>query len=164
MDGTIDGFSHGLVNIRATIARSYKIAMGHRLPNHKGKCRNYHGHTWTIWIYLLRKDAPLVDDADASDHAMVSDFGDADAIIKPVLAEYDHSMLLRSDDPLIPALFKEGSKLALISLSPTSEAFGAVLLGRLEPLLDVAGLYCARVLVSESENSVAVIDNARPLS
>ena len=152
--------SKGSATFNASIDRSYTVAMGHRLPNHKGKCRNYHGHTWHLIFYIQRTDnSVLCLDGAASDHGMVADFGDVDAIIEPVVSLCDHAMYLNEKDPMVPLLEQLGSRCLLTANSPTSEALGAELLAAVQGPLNAAGLRCVRVMVSESPRSSALIDN-----
>ena len=57
------------------LRKTKRIEASHQLPNHDGKCRNLHGHTWTITVEVRGtelqhggpKDGMLVDYADLSD-------------------------------------------------------------------------------------------------
>ena len=61
------------------------FSAAHNLRNYRGKCENLHGHNWkveAIFAYeTLDKDGLAVD------------FKDAKAMLKAVLAEFDHSYL-----------------------------------------------------------------------
>jgi 6-pyruvoyltetrahydropterin/6-carboxytetrahydropterin synthase len=57
------------------------IDSAHRLPKHKGKCANLHGHTYTIKIELWGDPDPTT--------GMLMDFGK----IKEVVAKFDHEVL-----------------------------------------------------------------------
>lgn len=70
--------------------------MGHRVPQHKSKCRNPHGHRYKVVAVI---EGPLVDSAGASDEGMVMDFSD----IKKVMTEkihdvYDHGFMIWDKD------------------------------------------------------------------
>ena len=68
------------------ITKEIGIDMGHRVPNHKSKCRNPHGHRYTLEVTIT---APLIDTDGASDEGMIFDFGD----IKKHMMEKIHDVL-----------------------------------------------------------------------
>jgi len=61
------------------------FSAAHNLRNYRGKCENLHGHNWkveAVFAYqALDKDG------------MAVDFKEAKAILKSVLAQFDHSYL-----------------------------------------------------------------------
>lgn len=84
-----------------TVSKTFQFHAAHRLLNHKGKCRNLHGHTYRIDVAV---GAQLNDDPDASGYGMVIDFDElkkAWARIEPAL---DHRTLLQGNDPLVKVL------------------------------------------------------------
>jgi len=58
----------------------HKFSAAHFLPEHKGKCRNLHGHTWKVQVDIQTRE--LI-------HGMIMDFGD----IKLLIDTLDHSCL-----------------------------------------------------------------------
>jgi len=50
----------------------------HFLPEYVGKCRNLHGHTWTVEIWIQKRLKPTED--------MIIDF----AVVKRTIDEFDH--------------------------------------------------------------------------
>jgi|SRR5690606_10120908 len=61
----------------ATICKEFTFDAAHQLPNHAGKCRHLHGHTYKVRVYLRGKVKPI---NGASDEGMVEDF----AVVKEV--------------------------------------------------------------------------------
>ena len=53
----------------------------HRLPEHKGKCKNLHGHSYIVEVEIMTQSL--------NSEGMVCDFGD----IKRVVQEWDHRFL-----------------------------------------------------------------------
>lgn len=53
--------------------------MGHRVPNHKSKCRNPHGHRYRLEMTVT---GDLIDDPGDSSEGMVIDFGDIKELMK----------------------------------------------------------------------------------
>lgn len=52
----------------ATVMKEFKLEAAHQIPNHPGKCRNLHGHTYIIQVYAFGPINP--------DTGMVVDFFD----------------------------------------------------------------------------------------
>lgn len=82
--------------------------------DYKGKCRHPHGHNGKVEIEL---------EADKLDKSgMVLDFSRINKILKNWIDEtLDHKMLLRKDDPLIPALKKLKEPYFAMKENPTAE-------------------------------------------
>lgn len=81
--------------------------MGHRVPNHKNKCKNLHGHRYKLELTV---NGEIKDDKGSSDEGMVADFGDIKEIMKlKVHDPLDHCFMIYEKDPL----FFEGSKIEL---------------------------------------------------
>lgn len=70
---------------RFELVRSYKIVVAHRLPWHKGKCANLHGHTIQIDIHITSDKL--------NENGVVMDFHDIDKHVKPLIDLLDHSYL-----------------------------------------------------------------------
>ena len=74
-----------------TITRKFEFEAAHKLPYHKGKCGNLHGHSYKLEITLGGSMNYV--DGDPS-YGMLIDFSDFDRIVKKVLEEgYDHTIL-----------------------------------------------------------------------
>lgn len=103
------------------ITRKMVFDAGHRIPFHFSKCRNVHGHTFT----LEAKFFGLINEVsgDSSD-GMLIDFGDAKEIIaKTVTDIWDHAFLVwRGDKQMLKALnvFSEHNTV-IVDMPPTSE-------------------------------------------
>ena len=71
------------------IGKEFTFDAAHQLPNHDGKCRNLHGHTYRVRIEF---EGPL--HGDGPKEGMVVDFGDVKAVwkqhVEPLL---DHQYL-----------------------------------------------------------------------
>lgn len=68
-----------------TIGIKTKFDAAHHLPNYEGKCRNMHGHTWTVTVELTEP----VD----SNTGMVMDFKDLKEIVNKIITDLDHKVL-----------------------------------------------------------------------
>ena len=69
------------------IYKQFTFDSAHFLPNvpEGHKCRNVHGHTYHLTVYV---DGKL-----KSHEGWVIDFGDLKAIVKPLVEQLDHAML-----------------------------------------------------------------------
>ena len=56
---------------KAEVTKVFTFDAAHQLPNHHGKCRNLHGHTYRLEVSCF---GTVVTDDTASDHGMVVDF------------------------------------------------------------------------------------------
>lgn len=96
------------------VTQSIDFCYGHRLLDYSGKCRSLHGHNGRAVIVMEgeRLDA----------RGMLVDFSDIkDALRTWIDNELDHRMILRQDDPVLPALRELGEPLYVIPDNPTAE-------------------------------------------
>ena len=100
-------------NMLTKISKEFKWEMSHRLPFHKGLCRNIHGHT-----YKLRIDI----EGHLDENGMLIDFYDLEIIMRPLLNEFDHSFLVDSNDIIMLDFLKVNQfKHLIIPFTSTSE-------------------------------------------
>ena len=65
------------------VFKRFTFEAAHRLPNHPGKCRELHGHSYVLVVAVDRAVDP--------DSGMAIDFGDLKAIVKrEVVSRLDH--------------------------------------------------------------------------
>ena len=96
------------------ITKSVSFCYGHRLLNHQGKCRHLHGHNARAVVTL----AAAALNADG----MICDFDDIGRLLKHWIdSEIDHTLLLHKDDPVLPALHKQGERVLVVDWNPTAE-------------------------------------------
>jgi 6-pyruvoyltetrahydropterin/6-carboxytetrahydropterin synthase len=74
----------------ATICKAFTFDAAHQLPNHDGKCRFLHGHTYRVELEL---HAPVREPDGHSDEGMVVDFAEVKRAWKPLRDRLDHSFL-----------------------------------------------------------------------
>jgi 6-pyruvoyltetrahydropterin/6-carboxytetrahydropterin synthase len=118
------------------LRKTKQIEASHQLPHHDGKCKGLHGHTWTITLEV--KGASL--HATGPKRGMLFDYYDLGIIMKEKVESLDHRHLNDIFD------------------NPTSENIAECLFGDCAPLVQEASggkARLARVLVSETQNSVA---------
>ncbi|HNW43491.1 MAG TPA: 6-carboxytetrahydropterin synthase [Elusimicrobiales bacterium] len=109
------------------ITKSATFAYGHRLPDHAGKCRNLHGHNGTAEVTLASETLNA--------QKMVADFGDLGKALKGWLDEnFDHRVILRSDDPLLKVLKEQGQRCFETPDNPTAEIMAQLIHAEMKKL------------------------------
>lgn len=79
-----------------TVEKEIQFDMGHRVPNHKSKCRNPHGHRYRVVACV---EGPLVTEEGVSDQGMVMDFSDIkDTLTTRIHDVYDHGFMIYEGD------------------------------------------------------------------
>ena len=117
---------------KISIAKEFSWSMAHMLADHRGKCKNIHGHTYTMLVELERENKGIIDNLGTTDHGMVMEFDDIKKSINELIVDpLDHAFLYwkGSTDELeheIAALLeKHKRKLVIINYRPTAENLGA---------------------------------------
>jgi 6-pyruvoyltetrahydropterin/6-carboxytetrahydropterin synthase len=95
------------------IAKEFRWEMGHRLPEHFGKCKNIHGHSYLMVVEI---------EGEINEQGMVMDYYDLKRVIKPIVEELDHSfMVYEGDKEIIEFLEKMNSKRVAVPFQSTVE-------------------------------------------
>lgn len=96
------------------VIREIEFCYGHRLLEYVGKCRHLHGHNGKAVIALEAREL---------DHrGMLVDFTDIKVHVQRWIDEtLDHTLLLRRDDPILPALMAQGERVHIMDVNPTAE-------------------------------------------
>lgn len=104
------------------ISKQIEWDMGHRVMNHKSKCRNLHGHRYKLEICL---EGNLITQKNSSDEGMVMDFGDIKSIAMTKIHDVlDHGFMVWNKDKMLKKFFKENpdQKHIVVPFTPTSES------------------------------------------
>ncbi|MSQ14185.1 MAG: 6-carboxytetrahydropterin synthase [Dehalococcoidia bacterium] len=130
---------------RHQITKQIDFSYGHRLLEHKGKCRYLHGHNGLLEVTV---------ESDALDgQGMVVDFGDLRDVVKGWVDEnLDHRMLLCRRDPVVAMLTDMGEPLFLMDENPTAENISKVIFKAVRQ----QGLRISEVRLWETPSSYAV--------
>lgn len=67
------------------LTKEYRWEGSHRLPKHKGLCKNLHGHSWKLFVSV---EGPIDPET-----GFVMDFGDISTVVRPLIARLDHHHL-----------------------------------------------------------------------
>jgi 6-pyruvoyltetrahydropterin/6-carboxytetrahydropterin synthase len=127
-----------------SVTKRIEFCYGHRLLDYDGVCRHPHGHNAVAEIEVRTATLDM--------RNMVCDFTDIRRIVKSWIdREIDHRMLLRRDDPLVPALQQLGEPVYLLESNPTVERIARLIF----EYAVSEGLAVARVKVWETPSSFA---------
>ena len=123
--------------MRAAITKTFRFEAAHSLPNHEGKCRELHGHSYTAVLGFEGEVKPA---RGRSDDGMVVDFlAVSEWWRREVEPLVDHRFL----NETMPERF----------LPTTAEHIAAWVLG----LVEAAGLPVTEVTVWETETAAATV-------
>lgn len=129
------------------ITEEVRFCYGHRLMEYVGRCARLHGHNARVQIVL---GAPALDH-----RGFVMDFGDLESHVRAWIdARFDHRLLLRHDDPVIPVLRAAGEDFVALDENPTAEYLARAIYDHVK----AEGLPVVEVRFWETESSVACYD------
>lgn len=156
-----------------TISKEIQFDMGHRVPNHKSKCRNPHGHRYRVVVHC---SGYIIETPGSSDEGMLVDFGDLKGLMQEFIHDpLDHGFMLYSGDESLRSRFfvNDGSpeghafcdwKIIEVPFIPTAENIAVWCWQQLEGPLETRFqkfLWLDRVEVWETPTSQAVYDGER---
>lgn len=102
-----------------TLKTSFECETAHRLFNvatYSEECRdNIHGHSYKYVVEVARKDGKL------NEANMIVDFKLLKQTIKQFEKKYDHSVIIKCDDPLCKPLLENCKKVNVVDDNPTAE-------------------------------------------
>ncbi len=105
------------------IAKEFKWEMGHRLPDHFGKCKNVHGHSYKMLVEFS---------GDLDKNGMIIDYYDVEKIINPVIEKLDHAFMVNKNDKVVLDFLKKmNSKRVVVEFESTAENICNYLLGKI---------------------------------
>ena len=130
--------------------------MGHRVPNHKSKCKNLHGHRYKIEVGVNDK---VIDKVGSSEEGMVIDFGDLkDILMKNIDAIFDHALVLDQTDKFAQEIKSFDLKTILVDFVPTAENLARYWYDILKPALQRRNIKIKHVRVWETPTSTATYE------
>ena len=78
------------------IRRYVETDTGHRVPNHKSKCRHFHGHRYRFEAEI---EGDIVDQEGVSEEGMLMDFSDVSQILTVYIHDVvDHAFVVYEGD------------------------------------------------------------------
>lgn len=142
------------------ITKEIEIDMGHRVPNHRSKCSNPHGHRFRVEVGVYDR---VIDEQGKSDEGMVIDFGDLKKImVEEIDGKHDHGFMIASTDTLMLTAFneliKQNYKIIVVPFIPTTENICMYFYNLLKPRLKDAGIAINHVRLWETPTSSALYE------
>lgn len=125
----------------------------HFLAGYEGKCRNIHGHRWTVVAYAQTE--ALCEDKQQC--GMVMDFSELKAALKKLCDEMDHKLIYEAGSlrpATVAALKEEDFAMVEVSFRPTAENLAKYFF---EQLLSECP-QVVKVAVCESPKNIAVYE------
>ena len=142
-----------MYKLKTTISYEY----AHRLYNvdtYSEECRNnIHGHSGYLTVIVGRKSL--------NSAGMIIDFKQLKNIIKQCIEEkYDHSCILKDDDPISDVISKECKKVHIVSESPTAEWMAKTFFDVIQLELSKvdSDVKLLSVAVQETEHNIAIYE------
>lgn len=144
------------------ISKTIQIDTSHEVPNHKGKCKNLHGHRFSIEVGV---DDKVVDEKGKSDEGMVIDFGDLKELMMQIIdSKLDHTGVFWTQDPDFDILLQKekrqiernGKSFVWLNYPPTAENIAKYLYNEMKPALLGRNIKIAFVKVLETPTSSAL--------
>ena len=116
------------------IRRYVETDTGHRVPNHKSKCKHLHGHRYRFEAEI---EGDVVDVSGVSDEGMLMDFSDISTILtREVHDVVDHAFVVyRGDETALKALECMGDdhRTVVVDFIPTAENLAKWAFDQVEP-------------------------------
>jgi len=104
------------------ITKQFTFETGHALYGYDGKCKNVHGHSYTLYVTVIGN--PISDNTHVK-FGMVIDFGDLKTIVNNEIVDvFDHATVFNKNTPhveLARELSNRGHNVLLVDYQPTSE-------------------------------------------
>ena len=131
------------------ITRRLEFDAGHRVVGHESKCAHLHGHRYAAEITVVALGLDSI--------GRVVDFGNIKALVgKWIDDNWDHNMLLNSEDPLLAATSWRDWNLKqpfiITNENPTAEVMARILFDKSATLLCDGGLSVHAVRIYETPN------------
>lgn len=106
----------------STIRRWIETDTGHRVPNHKSKCKHIHGHRYR-WEAEIEGD--VVTESGVSEEGMLIDFSDISHILTKYIHDVvDHAFIVYEGDKEVKSalsLLGDEHRTVVVSFIPTAE-------------------------------------------
>lgn len=103
----------------------------HFLADYKGKCKNIHGHRWTVEVEVMTENLETDDQL----RGMYVDFSTLKNDLKEEVDRLDHSLIIEKDklkEKTVEALMEESFNLIFIDFRPTAENFSKYFYDKME--------------------------------
>lgn len=131
------------------ISKKFKFDASHMIANHFGKCKNLHGHTYTVVIYLRY----WVNERTG----VVLDYYDINNNFKNLIDIFDHSFICYRNDPIqlniAEILKQQKNKIVYTQKQTTAENLAALFYKEAKKIFVPFDI---KIKIKETENTSAV--------
>lgn len=104
------------------LTKIFHFETSHALYGYDGKCKNIHGHSYSLYVTVIGKP---IENVEHPKNGMVMDFGDLKAIVnEQIVTPFDHALLLNKNTPhrlLGEELMAKDHHVILLDYQPTCE-------------------------------------------
>ena len=150
------------------VTKEFSWAMNHRLENHKGLCKNLHGHNYRLFITVIREDG-LIGDDNKSGEGMVIDFKSLKNIVNKVIVDdLDHAFAYNKnsnvDEQIAKALEEKiQQKIFAFDFRTTAENMVKWMVESLNNYLTNAdtGVRCTKAVLYETDTCYATYEEGK---
>ena len=125
----------------------------HFLAGYDGKCKNIHGHRWTVEVEVQAEK--LIQEGQL--RGMVVDFSDLKKDLKGLVDGFDHALIIERGTmrkETLSCLLEDDFFVIEVDFRPTAENFSAFFFRELEK----KGYNVKRVVVYETPNNSAIFE------
>ena len=134
----------------------FELETAHRLfdvDTYSEECRdNLHGHSYRCDVEVRRHDRNL------NSAGMVCDFKKLKEVVQDLKKKYDHSVIIKQNDPLCESLVDNCKKVNVVDINPTAEWMCEHFAEELNSLFlrDKLDLEVVKLQVAETSGNIAV--------
>jgi 6-pyruvoyltetrahydropterin/6-carboxytetrahydropterin synthase len=129
------------------IAKEFNWEMGHRLPEHFGKCKNIHGHSYKMLVEI---------EGNVLENGMVMDYYHLRDVIDPIIERMDHAFLVYKEDTnVIEFLERMNSKRVVVDFQSTVENITRYFLDEIKKTKLPSNIRKVKVRVCETPDDYA---------
>ena len=135
------------------IKTKHSFDSAHFLHGYIGKCKNIHGHRWTVEIEVKAEELTQ----QGEKRGMLVDFGQLKLDLKQLLEEYDHKLIIEEGtlkDTTLKALEEEDFAIITLKFRPTAENLSKFFYGKMKD----KGYDVMRCTVYETPNNCAIYE------
>ena len=141
------------------IRRYVETDTGHRVPNHKSKCKHMHGHRYRFEAEI---EGDVVTQKGVSEEGMLMDFSDISAILTTHIHDVvDHAFVVYKGDKLVLSALEvmgDEHRTVIVDFIPTAENLAKWAFEQIEDLISTAygnRLKLVAMHVRETPKSIA---------
>jgi len=135
------------------VNKEFKFDAAHLLPNHKGQCKNLHGHT-----YKLIVTCEGTEQITGTSEGMIMDFSDLKSIVQTgIIDKFDHAFIIGTDSEVekdvAAVLKKHDLKMLRLEKRSTAENMAKYIFSKLKQLLVPYKIRLVEIVLFETSTS-----------